>query len=185
MRWIGILFKGWTMRAIREDRKTVTRRIGDRYAAWRPGDRLWCRETFAFVPSRHQPGSARPLVEYRADRSDKGPPKLVDSGTWRPGIHMPLGLCREFLEIVSVEHRVESPLLIDEAEARREGVADLPAWRTLWSEIHPTLTGRVELYRVEFRRLPFESAANEARAYGLQRMGDELRKSERRAQVSS
>ena len=92
-----------------------------------PGDRLWCRETFAIVPRTAyarsegvqqmlRPDDDHDAAIYRAgwDRSNGG-------FRWRPSIHMPRWASRILLEIVSV--RVERLQDISEDDARAEGIA--------------------------------------------------------------
>jgi len=91
-----------------------------------PGDRLWCRETFAIVPRTAyarsegvqqmlRPDDDHDAAIYRAgwDRSNGG-------FRWRPSIHMPRWASRILLEIVSV--RVERLQDISEDDARAEGI---------------------------------------------------------------
>lgn len=112
-----------------------------------PGDRLWCKETFAIEdPSEYwfedprkdsQPDrpwkwlddgwGKRPLIpHYRADGVD---PNIVteeqcdagdDRTRWRPSIHMPRWASRITLEIVGV--RVERLNDISEEDAKAEGI---------------------------------------------------------------
>ena len=100
-----------------------------------PGDRLWCRETFAIVPRTAyarsegvqqmlRPDDDHDAAIYRAgwDRSNGG-------FRWRPSIHMPRWASRILLEIVSV--RVERLQDISEDDARAEGIErgkDFPGW---------------------------------------------------------
>lgn len=83
------------------------------------GDRLWVRETFAEHEVDDVQGTR---AFYRADHADGE--CQVRPGMflkWTPGIHMPRVVSRITLEIVSV--RVERLHAIDDADARREGVA--------------------------------------------------------------
>ena len=144
-----ILFSAPMVRAILDGSKTQTRRVvkQDREGlldceptpAWdafwqcvacpygKPGDRLWCRETFAIVPRTAyarsegvqqmlRPDDDHDAAIYRAgwDRSNGG-------FRWRPSIHMPRWASRILLEIVSV--RVERLQDISEDDARAEGIA--------------------------------------------------------------
>jgi hypothetical protein len=91
-----------------------------------PGDRLWCRETFAIVPRTAyarsdgvsqtlRPDDDHDAAIYRADwtRSNGG-------FRWRPSIHMPRWASRILLEITDV--RVERLQDISEADAQAEGI---------------------------------------------------------------
>ena len=144
-----IHFSAPMVRAILDGSKTQTRRVvkQDREGlldceptpAWdafwqcvacpygKPGDRLWCRETFAIVPRTAyarsegvqqmlRPDDDHDAAIYRAgwDRSNGG-------FRWRPSIHMPRWASRILLEIVSV--RVERLQDISEDDARAEGIA--------------------------------------------------------------
>lgn len=94
-----------------------------------PGDRLWVRETHAFVS---RDAERRPItefnVEYRADTGASAPggwDKIRDRDDpdrmiWRPSIHMPRYASRLMLEIVSV--RVQHVQDISEEDALAEGV---------------------------------------------------------------
>lgn len=80
------------------------------------GDRLWVRETWAEMPNT--PG----VFWYRADFDDTHPrDTLPVPFRWRPSIHMPRAVSRLSLDVVSV--RVERLHAIDDADAKREGVA--------------------------------------------------------------
>lgn len=133
------------------DRKTVTRRVGASWARCQPGDRLWVREAHAIVDGRAWSGlpcAAGPdwrWAYYRAG-FDRTAPR------WRPSIHMPRWACRLYLEVVSVT--VENPffpLLIDKAEAEREGFDSPDEFGAAWFAMHPAWAGPV--YRIEFRRV--------------------------------
>ena len=41
----ALSFQDWGIRAILAAAKTVTRRLGPKYARWKPGSTIWCRET--------------------------------------------------------------------------------------------------------------------------------------------
>lgn len=166
-----ILFMDEMVSAIREDRKTVTRRVGPTWARAKAGDRLWVREAWNvgewaggegarswFEPShaipRWKPVDAE--VIYRED----GFPALADVPRYRPSIHMPRWACRILLDVVSVTEQlgastgdVESLLPdVDDAEAQREGFATRRAFVLAWLGMHPDYVGPV--YRVEFRVVP-------------------------------
>ena len=120
-----ILFQDEMVRAILDDRKTVTRRVGPTWASVTPATRLWVRECFA-LPARHnsfspayiaeacrQAGYSHPWapIWYRADGSYNGaipvlsandPGEWGGRGRWRPSIHLPRWACRLELEVVSV-----------------------------------------------------------------------------------
>ena len=100
-----------------------------------PGDRLWVRETWAYLPSEfcHCPqppepspcdpwlqgmgcASARPAAIYRADYSTDA----QKCPGWKPSIHMPRWASRLTLEITDV--RVQRLQEISEEDAKAEGV---------------------------------------------------------------
>lgn len=98
------------------------------YPRWRPGDRLWVKETFGLhayldFTDWHR-GSIRGEIEddirerfavaYRADHYDK------DHAAWRPWIFMPRWASRITLEITEV--RVQRLQSISEEDAIAEGV---------------------------------------------------------------
>lgn len=95
-----------------------------------PGDRLWVREAFAFVPT-YEIFSGRPgeVIAYRAGRrvlkQGKEPAVWADDTKpdglpWKPSIHMPRRASRILLEIVAV--RVERLQDISEADTIAEGL---------------------------------------------------------------
>ena len=137
-----ILFNGAMVRALLEGSKTQTRRVVKQLdpekgavttgndgtpmgVCWayggsviycpygRPGDRLWVRETFAYLGTNKRGPHA-----YRADTYD-GERIRVDA-PWKPSIHMPRAASRILLEIVSV--RVERLQDISAADAKAEGI---------------------------------------------------------------
>lgn len=185
----GILMKDEMVRAILDGRKTVTRRTSGQWAKRKVGDLLWVRECWA-----RGAGPRLYRVFYRA--CDAGePPEHLESGRWRPGIHMPRGFSRLTLRVTdirqepcapsSVTHRwvgegppSPQPTVwlygsrepgghadadipgyeraphpweplpwVDDAEARREGVADRAAYLALWEsingDVYPTWVWRI------------------------------------------
>jgi hypothetical protein len=155
MRELPILFSAPLVRAILADTKSVTRRpvkpgvmdvpvdpgamasTREEYARDMlsrcpfgvPGDRLWCRETFAPFGCRTHNGdlpyetaselhcTCRSGAWYRADVL----PGDDDSTTrWTPSIHMPRWASRILLEVTNV--RVERLQDITEDDAKAEGV---------------------------------------------------------------
>lgn len=149
----GILFQDEMVRALLRPvgdplRKTVTRRTSDRWARVKPGDLLWVRECFGLT-------DAAELV-YRATEPAAGVHR------WRPSIHMPRWASRLPLRVVSV--RSEWGLLqdglctvrmpyVDDAEARREGVADRAAYLALWESINGPVYPEW-VWRIEFEEVP-------------------------------
>lgn len=130
-----ILFNSEMVRAILENRKTVTRRvvkpqpekcahspyeccggrfafrIGDRACTnqykppYRPGDILWVREAFWKSPNGE--------YTYKSDYNQ------AERLTWHPSIHMPREAARIFLRVTEV--RVERLQGITEEQSEKEG----------------------------------------------------------------
>jgi hypothetical protein len=137
-----VLFSGPMVKAILEGRKSQTRRaikpqpdsirlspfvksgLEDNHgyeikARYYPGDRLWCRETWAettCIPG----GPSRLHIVYRADSDDDTCPACKEERRWKPSIFMPRWASRITLEVVNV--RVERLQAISEADAIAEGV---------------------------------------------------------------
>ena len=131
-----MLFSTDMVRAILEDRKTVTRRVVNpqpdcrpvpmtKDSCWpgyfaiqgtekvvrlpyQPGDILWVRETWAEMPYG---------FVYRVDGEE--PDGWDCDDRWRPSIHMPRGAARIFLRVTGV--RVERLQEITEDGAKAEG----------------------------------------------------------------
>lgn len=95
-----------------------------------PGDRLWVREAFDFLPAGgpDQPQACEIVywstgsLEARTAPTDYNP-MIYGREKVRPGIHMPRWASRLLLEIVSV--RVERLQAISETDAEAEGVGFL------------------------------------------------------------
>lgn len=133
-----ILFSGPMVRAIREARKTQTRRVvkeidpdefvssneADNLALCCPygavGDRLWVRETW-----QGNQGDIR----YGADGDS-----LHGYNGWRPSIFMPRWASRITLEVTGV--RVERVQEISEEDAQAEGVAHRCDYKVVWDAIN-------------------------------------------------
>lgn len=114
-----------------------------------PGDRLWVRETHAFIEGgQYDPmngdyhdiysvdGPVKPHefpLAYRAD--DAWQDECNSEGiSWRPSIFMPRWASRITLEVTGV--RVERLQYIDDDDARAEGVENRGAFAELWESIH-------------------------------------------------
>lgn len=89
----------------------------------RPGDRLWCRETWANVTDDGRPE----CFIYKADQGELSQYKI-----WKPSIHMPRKASRILLEIVNV--RVERLQDISEEDAIAEGIQPLDIGYRLWDD---------------------------------------------------
>lgn len=160
-RVLPILFNTEMVRAILDGRKTVTRRVmkpqplyytGRRYLfadedcqkkwedcdniietyQYQPGDILYVRETWAFIPCIECTGSdcCYKTPSYYEDKEVEsigcyiyrsGFPEYADSKriTWRPSIHMPKEAARIWLKVTDV--RVERLQNIDDDGAKAEG----------------------------------------------------------------
>jgi hypothetical protein len=179
MRERPILFSAAMVRAILAGRKTQTRRIvkgvdgayspipaGHRLLNYageeeiarcpygKPGDRLWCKETWHYVNHQHGPRGLEVCIGYPADGDDlPNRPSIPVGEEWadradawpyrprrHPSIHMPRWASRITLEITGV--RVERLQAISEADAKAEGVEPPEAEREDhdWS-ICPTCGG--------------------------------------------
>ena len=109
-----IIFNSEMVRAILEDRKTQTRR----FKAYKVGDILWVRETWA----KFEGAAGRGFI-YKADKEHITPLELCIPDKWRPSIYMPRATARIFLEVKSVkEEKIQD---ITEKDARDEGVLTL------------------------------------------------------------
>lgn len=153
-----------------------------------PGDRLWVRETWA--PFERERGQC--AVAYFASCEDGSFDYVTSEGVierlaikrWKPSIHMPRWASRLELEVLDV--RVERLHDIDEEDARREGVehcalhGERPcdAYRARFTSLWDTINGdrapwssNPWVWRVEFRRLEHDRAANERRTPAPATMG--------------
>lgn len=153
MREYPIFFNGAMVRAILDGRKTQTRRPLDPdlqdydgndyieteqgfqlitdFIPWSPGDRLWVRETWAYLSGDDLDGD----LLYRADYSPNTRIYEYPCGCgfcsddpecarWRPSIHMPRWASRILLEVTAV--RVERVQEISEVDAVAEGFIARP-----------------------------------------------------------
>ena len=96
------------------------------------GERLWVRESHAFLGERLLKSEGQPGYLYRADSNEFDGAGIK----WKPSIHMPRVASRLLLEITAV--RVERLQDISEADAVAEGI-----------EAHPSLNGLYKLYGSE------------------------------------
>ena len=143
----GMIYQGWGVRAILDDRKTQTRRVilkPERYNHIREcvyccpygieRSRLWVREAWAVIWTEYEPDweyqtawDVPHRIEYKADSGAKYPGDWpAEDGSdpycpkWRPSIHMPRWASRITLEITDV--RVERVQEISEEDAIAEGI---------------------------------------------------------------
>lgn len=169
---VPILFSDPMVRAILEDRKSVTRRESERWMRLMVGDRLWVRETWC--PSFATDDDSVNGCCYRA--TNNGPDPL----RWRSSIHMPYPAHRLLLEVTEPPRREPVREITDE-EAAREGAyqwphdpdryprwtMDLPpatgwtscddsprlAFRAAWNHLHPGTWDTSCPVRIAFRRV--------------------------------
>lgn len=174
-----MLFNGPMVRAILEDRKTVTRRAvksdwiqserapletspgiyhfwcsGERRCPYgKPGDRLWVRETFRDARTA---GAARVLYKATGD---------VACG-WKPSIHMPRDCSRILLEVTDIRverlHEITDEQCI--AEGCRGGHGSIPGYRYnatpqehfrhVWESTGGDYFANPWVWVIEFRRVP-------------------------------
>lgn len=112
MKDIPIIFSPPMVRAILDNRKTVTRRLAKQWLRVKAGQRLWVRETWSDA-SGTTPGQRCAL--YRATYS--GPSGII----WKPSIFMPRWASRITLE-AREDARVERLQEIDGSEVEAEGL---------------------------------------------------------------
>ena len=154
-----ILFSGAMVRALLAGTKTQTRRVVKaKHLPWiensflnfldgnwnqrplpygRPGDRLWVREAFDFLPAVGPDEPQACEIVYWATGSteprcapESYNPMIYGREKVRPSIHMPRFASRITLEVLSV--RVERLQDISEADAMAEGITEfIGGW---WSE---------------------------------------------------
>lgn len=92
----------------------LTGRMVERNPYGRPGDRLWCKETWRYTSDRTGFVS-NPNLEYRADYNG-----VAHTGKWRSPLFMPRRASRLTLEITAV--RAERLWDITEEDAKKEGI---------------------------------------------------------------
>lgn len=115
----GIMMTDPMMRSTLTGDKDVTRRISDRWARARVGDRLWFREVWAPCPDTPEWNGRKAF--YRADGRPPYGGLSVDK--WRSSMVMPRVVCRATGIITSIgQVRLQD---IDEADALREGMGAL------------------------------------------------------------
>jgi len=112
-----------------------------------PGDRLWVRETWAYVgpgsgsdrpeyveqtknPENHTLGN----VWYKANEMHAFHASCSPYFRWSPSIHMPRWASRLTMEVTGV--RVERVQSISEGDAKVEGVKSAAEFCALWDEIN-------------------------------------------------
>lgn len=121
-----ITFKPEMVRAIREGRKTQTRRTSwKRWEGVPVGHILLVGETW----KRHAGD-----YYFKADE----PELMAPPGLWHPGFTLKRDHCRYRLRVTGF--RTEKVTDITEADAVAEGVASVEAFRDLWGEINGSIS---------------------------------------------
>ena len=133
MKEYPILFSGPMVRALKSDQKSETRRLDLKWLRVRPGDRVWCRETWRTYTLDDGTNGILFRADGRfvsiedtataADRWVEAHENGRHDGKRRPSIFMRRWMCR--LELVVGEVRREPVYEIDEAGAIREGMLTL------------------------------------------------------------
>lgn len=168
-----ILFTSEMVKAILEDRKTVTRRMGDRWGKVKAGDGLWVKESYWEWEHTHlnvkcgciNESEARSNRIYYTDNEYIG--DLKHNPLWRlvSARYMPRWASRITLEVTKDVYK--QPLWdMTESDCLNEGVRDdfdgktfYPAgykFKTLWDSINGKKypwSGNPEVWVIEFRRL--------------------------------
>ncbi|MBA7559095.1 hypothetical protein ES708_00708 [subsurface metagenome] len=130
----GIIFSGEMVRAIVDDRKSVTRRLDKSWLKYKKGDELWVRETFAINDHKQ--------IAYRADGT------VLDGIRWGFPRFMPRWASRITLTLTE-DARLERLQDMIPAEIQKEGCPfsfsgtspeEAPDWYgwwiPLWDSLH-------------------------------------------------
>ncbi len=165
-----ILFKTEMVKAILDNRKTVTRRIIKHTDGTLPqsreaithstvrqkyfqGDVLWVRENYQerkIIHHRKNGDEIETGVIFKADMK-----YWADKEKWKSPLYMPRKYTRIFLKVTDL--RVERLQYISEAEIRKEGIED-PFFDLLWDGLHKNKPGckwedNPYVWVIEFERL--------------------------------
>ena len=143
MRDSPILFSAPMVRAILDDKKTMTRRIYKTcFNSWQVGDRLWVKETYLIA---HDDSNNTKIIYAATD------PNLLGIGfnysvkcssktqlpIWKPSIFMPRKYSRITLEITDIKRELLRD--ISEDDAKREGFENRQEFIDYFEEINPVL----------------------------------------------
>lgn len=138
----GVIFGDEMVRALREGRKSQTRRFGKRWAKVQPGDALWVREAH-YIHNFNLWPDLRPTSRTyeREVIGGDGRPKIIQerefcffregfdrskpSGAWKSPIYLPRWASRLYLQVLKVSE-VPSADMISNWEAWKEGVTGVP-----------------------------------------------------------
>jgi len=128
-----LIFSTPMVQAILDGRKTMTRRIGDRYGKWAVGDKIWVRETY--IPSWR----GLPCIF----KTDKGWQDIDE--TWTPSIFMPrcdsrilleiIWLREEYLQDISPEDVVKEGILPKQSCGWAKDISDMK-FRLVWDSLY-------------------------------------------------
>ncbi len=157
----GIIMAASSIQAYKAGRKTQTRRLYRLPNRWRKvkkGDRLWFRETHAFIwpddcpdgrvaddTGEYEERWLRPnecKIVYRADTGDKYPGQWPDDcgddpdcGRWKPSIHMPRWAAR-YTPLATADARLERLWDITHTDAAAEGECSRGYYALRWKSLH-------------------------------------------------
>jgi len=120
-----ILFNQSMVKAIQDNRKTVTRRViknvNSIYRPFEVGDILYVRETWKIYEKRSPDGlDIKKIYGYKTDENNPNNPSEFYETKWHPSIHMPKEAARIFLKVTDI--RVERLQDITEEQAIKEGI---------------------------------------------------------------
>lgn len=141
-----ILFNTEMVKAILNGEKTETRRPAGRKLLCSPGDILWVRETWGWIPceecSLHDGWCPTLPTTYKYENgcfTHKADSYIEEIPRWRPSIHMPKEASRIFLKVLSVR-MAEDVSAITEAEAHSEGFRNRSEFLSAWEKMYPEHT---------------------------------------------
>ena len=177
---IPIIFSGPMVRAIMDDRKTMTRRIAYQtrrgfapaknpliegpWTRVQPGDRLWVRENWK--PDDFAPNDPARTI-HMADINSEAIRETRGIIKWRPSIHLPRNRSRLTLIVEAVKREPLQAISI--ADVIAEGIpatAPVSAFADLWRGLHgpKSWDDNPEVVAIRFRVIKANIDAEEARA---------------------
>lgn len=141
-----ILFNTEMVKAILNGKKTETRRPAGRKPLCAPGDILWVRETWGWIPceecSLHDGWCPTLPTTYKYENgcfTHKADSYIEEIPRWRPSIHMPKEAARIFLKVLKVE-QTANVSTITEAESISEGFRNRAEFIAAWEKMYPRQT---------------------------------------------
>ena len=151
-----LLFNTEMVKAILNGKKTETRRPAGQRPLCRPGDTLWVRETWGWIPceecSLHDGWCPTLPAIYKHESgcfTHKANCYIEEATRWRPSIHMPKEAARIFLQVLHVD-REENASAITEDGAAKESFLNRAEFLSEWSKMYPDHTdGAVWVIRFE------------------------------------